>query len=95
MQRINHINPKLNAIIEINPKAIKLARRLDYHFNKTGQFKGPLHGIPILIKDNIATQGKMNTTAGSRALLGAKPKKSAKVVRKLQKAGALILGKTN
>ncbi|KAI0226211.1 hypothetical protein L0F63_004223 [Massospora cicadina] len=85
----------LNAIIEINPDARKIAQSLDSWFNKTGKLKGPLHGVPILIKDNIATGDKMNTTAGTWALLGAKPKRDARVVSKLRKAGAIILGKTN
>ncbi|KAI0216506.1 hypothetical protein L0F63_006338, partial [Massospora cicadina] len=85
----------LNAVIEVNPYAKRIAYRLDSWLEKTGTFKGPLHGVPILIKDNIATDDKMNTTAGSWALLGVKPIRNARVVRKLRKAGAIILGKTN
>ncbi|KAI0243618.1 hypothetical protein L0F63_003459, partial [Massospora cicadina] len=75
--------------------AHKIAQYRDRWLRKTGKVKGPLHGVPILINDNIATRDKMNTTAGSWALLDAKPKRDAKVVRKLRKAGAIILGKTN
>ncbi|KAI0221093.1 hypothetical protein L0F63_003822 [Massospora cicadina] len=95
LKRIQHMNPLLNAVIEINPDAKKVAQRLDIWFNKTGEFKGPLHGVPILVKENIGTNDLMNTTAGSYALMGARPMQNAKVIRLLKKAGAIILGKAN
>ncbi|CUA76485.1 amidase [Rhizoctonia solani] len=95
LARIDEVNLKgaqLRAIIEINPQAIKEAAQRDKE-RKSGKKCSPLHGIPILIKDNIDTTG-MNTTAGSYALLGSSPN-DATVVTKLREAGAIILGKTN
>ncbi len=92
--RITDWNPKLNAVIELNPDAMKEAERL-LSVRVAGKPLGPLHGIPILIKDNIATRDKMQTTAGSLALVGAKVKADAPVAAALRKAGAVILGKTN
>ncbi|RUO95916.1 amidase signature domain-containing protein [Jimgerdemannia flammicorona] len=97
LERIDKVNkkgPALNAIIETNPDAIAIARRLDIERKMKGP-RGPLHGIPILVKDNIATFDKMNTTAGSFALLGSKVPRDAHVIAKLRRAGAIILGKTN
>ena len=91
-QRIFEVNDYLHAVSEINPDALRIAARRDVE-RATGHTRGPLHGIPILIKDNIATTDKLNTTAGSYALLGAKPKYEATVVRKLRHAGAVVLGK--
>lgn len=85
--------PAINAIIEINPKALEEADRLDAAFKKTG-LTGPLHGIPILVKDAIATTD-LPTTGGSLSLQGFVPKNEATIVRKLKAAGAIILGKTN
>lgn len=81
-------------MIEINPEAIGIAVEADA-LRKNGTLLGPLHGIPILIKDNIATLDKMNNTAGSYALLGATVKEDATMAAKLRQAGAIILGKTN
>jgi amidase len=81
-------------VIEMNPDAASIARQLDAE-RKAGKVRGPLHGIPILIKDNIDTHDRMMTTAGSLALEGAKPLQDASVARKLRDAGAVILGKTN
>ncbi len=92
--RIAELNPKLRAVIELNPDALKDAERLQGE-RAAGKPLGPLHGMPILIKDNIATLDKMQTTAGSLALVGAKVKADAPVVSALRKAGAVILGKTN
>ncbi|KAI0531651.1 glutamyl-tRNA amidotransferase subunit A [Xylaria digitata] len=92
--RINEVNNALNVVNEINPDAISIASQLDAERSK-GLVRGPLHGIPILIKDTIATNDRMNTTAGSYALLGAKVPADATVVQNLRKAGAIILGKTN
>ena len=86
--------PKINAIIELNPDALTIAAALDAERKAKGP-RGPLHGIPVLIKDNIATADKMQTSAGSLALVGAKAPRDAFVVRQLRAAGAVILGKTN
>jgi amidase len=85
--------PAINAIIQINPKALEEADRLDAAFKKTG-LTGPLHGIPILVKDAIATTD-VPTTGGSLSLQGFVPKNEAAIVRRLKAAGAIILGKTN
>jgi len=86
--------PQINAIIELNPDALAIAQALDVERAKSGP-RSPLHGIPILIKDNIDTADKMETTAGSLALVGSKPERDAFVVERLRAAGAVILGKTN
>ncbi|KAE9396164.1 amidase signature enzyme [Gymnopus androsaceus JB14] len=97
--RIDEVNlkgPALHAVIELNPSALVQARALDMERRRKGK-RGPLHGIPILLKDNIATIASegMNTTAGSYSLLGSIVPEDAGVVKKLRKAGAIILGKTN
>jgi len=95
--RVNEIDkkgPTLKSVIELNPDAEAIAAALDRE-RKEGRIRGPLHGIPILIKDNIDTQDRMMTTAGSLALLGSKPFQDASVAKKLRDAGAVILGKTN
>ena len=92
--QIDKAGPKLNSVIELNPDALALAQQLDDE-RMAGKVRGPLHGIPILIKDNIATADQMQTTAGSLALVGAKPPHDAAIVRQLRAAGAVILGKTN
>ena len=84
----------VNAIIEMNPDALSIADHLDRERKSKGP-RGPLHGIPILIKDNIATADRMMTTAGSLALVGSKPPKDSFVAQRLRAAGAVILGKTN
>jgi amidase len=97
LQRIAEVDqagPRLNAVIELNPDALAIARQLDAE-RKSGKVRGPLHGIPILIKDNIATADKMQTTAGSLALVDAKPPHDAAIVGQLRAAGAVIMGKTN
>jgi amidase len=97
LQRIAEVDkagPHLNAVIELNPDAAAIARALDQE-RRAGKVRGPLHGIPVLIKDNIATADQMQTTAGSLALIGAKPPHDAAVVAQLRAAGAVILGKTN
>jgi amidase len=86
--------PAVNAIIEINPDALSIADALDQERKAKGP-RGPLHGIPVVIKDNIDTADRMMTTAGSLALLGSKPPKDSFVAQKLRAAGAVILGKTN
>lgn len=86
--------PHLGHVLEINPEARVIADQMDAE-RREGRVRGPLHGIPVLIKDNIATADQMETTAGSLALLGVKPPKDSTVARKLREAGAIILGKAN
>ncbi|HET9407928.1 MAG TPA: amidase [Candidatus Sulfotelmatobacter sp.] len=86
--------PAVNSVIELNPDAMSIAASLDQERQAKGA-RGPLHGIPILIKDNIDTADKMMTTAGSLALVGSKPPKDSFVAQRLRAAGAVILGKTN
>ncbi|KAH7303438.1 amidase signature domain-containing protein [Stachybotrys elegans] len=92
--RISEVNDEFNAVIEINPDAVDIAGELDAR-RANGSTYGPMHGIPILIKDNIATNDGMNNTAGSFALLGAKVPQDSFVAQKLREAGAIILGKSN
>jgi amidase len=94
IQRIDRKGPELNAIIELNPDALQIAASLDAE-RKEGKLRGPLHGIPILVKDNINSGDKMLTTAGSLALLGNYAKEDAFVLKQLRKAGVVLLGKTN
>jgi amidase len=94
IEALDKNGPKLNSVLEINPEAIAIAEALDRERAEKGP-RGPLHGIPILIKDNIDTADQMHTTAGSLALLDAKPLQDATVAAKLRQAGAVILGKTN
>lgn len=94
-ERIKRIDPKILSVVEINPDAVRIAEKLDRE-RKNGKTRSPLHGIPILIKDNIETADGMKTTAGSLALLDAPvPVRDAFVVERLRKAGVVILGKTN
>ncbi len=86
--------PHLNHVLQVNPEARQIADQLDQE-RRAGRTRGPLHGVPILVKDNIATADQMETTAGSLALVGAKPPKDSTIARKLREAGAVILGKTN
>lgn len=92
--RIEETNDALHAVTEINPDALSIAASLDVA-RQGGRVLGPLHGIPVLIKNNIATADKMNNTAGSYALLGATVPYDSTVAAKLRKAGAIILGKSN
>jgi amidase len=94
ISRLDRGGPRLHSIAEINPDALIIAHQLDQERKESGS-RGPLHGIPVLLKDNIATADRMQTTAGSLALLGSRPRKDAWVVRRLRDAGAVILGKTN
>jgi len=95
LARIADIDKKLNSVIELNPEADAIAEQMDA-LRKAGKVRGPLHGIPVLIKDNIDTADKMKTTAGSLALADAPaPKQDAYVAQQLRNAGAVILGKTN
>ena len=86
--------PTVNAVIELNPDALAIADALDAERKAKGP-RGPMHGIPVLIKDNIATADKMQSTAGSLALVGGTPPRDAYIVERLRAAGAVILGKTN
>lgn len=94
IRQIDQSGPTLNSVIELNPDAPAIADQLDAE-RHTKKVRGPLHGIPVLIKDNIATADKMQTTAGSLALVGSKPPKDSFVAARLRAAGAVILGKTN
>lgn len=94
IDQIDRRGPCLNAVIEINPDARAIADALDAERQARGP-RGPLHGIPILIKDNIDTGDRMQTTAGSLALVGASAPRDAFIVARLRAAGAVILGKTN
>ena len=94
MDAIDIAGPRLASVIERNPDALAIADALDRERKEQGP-RGPLHGIPILIKDNIATVDRMETTAGSLALVGSKPQREAFLVKCLRDAGAVLLGKTN
>lgn len=97
LARINTIDkqgPMINSVIEINPDALSIADDLDQERKAKGP-RGPMHGVPVLIKDNIGTYDRMMTTAGSLALLGSVPPQDAYVAKRLREAGAIILGKTN
>jgi amidase len=94
IKRWNHEGPALHAVIETNPDAVAIAEALDSERKVKGP-RGPLHGIPILLKDNIDTHDRMTTTAGSLALEGSIPLRDAFIVRRLRAAGAVILGKAN
>jgi amidase len=94
IEEIDKQGPAINSVIEMNPDAVAIAEALDKERKEKGP-RGPMHGIPVLIKDNIDTADKMATTAGSLALVGAKPSKDSFVAQQLRKAGAVILGKTN
>jgi amidase len=94
MENVDQHGPRVNSVIEVNPEALAIAEELDRERRVKGP-RGPLHGIPALIKDNIATRDRMMTTAGSLALVGTRPRKDAFVVKRLREAGAVILGKTN
>ncbi len=97
IQRIHDIDkngPAINSVIQVNPDALKIADALDLELKQKGP-RSRMHGIPVLLKDNIDTADNMETTAGSFALLDARPQKDSFVVKQLRSAGALILGKTN
>ena len=97
LDRIDAIDkkgPAINSVIEINPDALTIADEMDNE-RKSGKVRGPLHGIPVLIKDNINTGDKMMTTAGALALVGNKAATDAFIIKQLRQAGAVLLGKTN
>src|SRR6266542_1761984 len=94
INRIASLNPLLHSVIEVNPNAIAIATTLDVE-RRNGHVRGPLHGIPLLVKDNIATDDQMQTTAGSLAIYGNHVPGDAVIIQQLRAAGAIILGKSN
>lgn len=97
LERIEAIDvkgPALNSILELNPDAVTIAQQLDQEL-RSGNIRGPLHGIPVILKDNIDTHDQMSTTAGANALKGSKPLQDSYIVTKLRESGAVILGKAN
>jgi amidase len=92
--RIRSLNPLLHSVIELNPNAVAIAAGLDNE-RRSGHVRGPLHGIPLLVKDNIATDDQMQTTAGSLAIYGNHVPGDAVIIQQLRAAGAIILGKSN
>ena len=94
IEEIDKNGPALNSVIQVNPDALEIAALLDREL-KQGKSRGPMHGIPVLLKDNIDTRDKMPTTAGSLMLKNSFPLKDSRVAARLREAGAVILGKTN
>jgi amidase len=94
LDRMQQLNPTLHAVIQVNPNAVAIASALDNE-RKAGHVRGPLHGIPLLVKDNIATLDNMQTTAGSLALYSSEVPADAPLIQNLRAAGAIILGKSN
>src|ERR671918_2713091 len=94
LRRIASLNPLLHSVIETNPNAVSIAQHLDNE-RRRGTVRGPLHGIPVLVKDNIATDDNMETTAGSLTLVHSRVPSDAVITRQLREAGAVILGKAN
>ncbi len=94
IERLDRDGPRVNSVIELNPDALEIAQELDRE-RRRGDVRGPMHGIPVLLKDNIDTGDKMQTTAGSLALEGTPAPRDAFLVKRLREAGAVILGKTN
>ncbi|NBT91248.1 MAG: hypothetical protein EBT37_01015 [Betaproteobacteria bacterium] len=94
INRVDHNGPTLRSVIEVNPDALSHARALDAE-RAAGKVRGPMHGLAVLLKDNVATADRMATTAGSLALAGLQAKADAHLVTRLRAAGAVILGKTN
>src|SRR6266705_4033649 len=92
--RVQSLNPLLHSVIELNPDAAMISSDLDNE-RRHGHVRGPLHGIPLLVKDNIATEDNMETTAGSLALLRSHVPADAVIIQRLRDAGAVILGKAN
>lgn len=94
IKAIDQEGPALHSVLQVNPDALDIARALDAELAE-GKKRGPLHGIPVLLKDNIDTHDQMATTAGSRALAGSKPLQDSYIAARLREAGAVILGKAN
>ncbi|CAN1247764.1 Probable amidase At4g34880 [Linum perenne] len=95
IERIEELNPHLRSVLEVNPEALEQAEKADVERAQGERQMGALHGIPVLLKDSIGTKDKLNTTAGSYALLGSEVVRDAGVVDRLRKAGAVILGKAS
>ena len=94
IEEIDRNGPAINSIIQVNPDAIQIAEELDIEMSE-GKIRGPLHGIPVVLKDNIDTNDKMATTCGSRALMNSFPLKDSYIAKQLRDAGAIIIGKAN
>jgi amidase len=94
IEEVDRRGPALKSVVEANPEAEEIAESLDRE-RKSGRVRGPLHGVPVLVKDNIDTADRMLTTAGSLALVNSRPARDAFIVERLRAAGAVILGKTN
>jgi amidase len=94
IEALDRQGPTLRAVLEVNPDALQIAAALDAE-RAAGRVRGPLHGIPVLVKDNIGTADRMETTAGSLTLVGGAPSADSQVAKRLRDAGAIILGKTN
>jgi amidase len=94
IRELDRSGPAINSMLEVNPEALEIADTLDRERQAKGS-RGPLHGIPVLLKDNFATVDQMQTTAGSLALIGSRPPRDAFVVSRLREAGAVLLGKAN
>jgi amidase len=94
IQAVDRSGPSVNSVIEVNPDALAIARAMDQE-RAAGKVRGPLHGVPVLIKDNIDTADRMQTTAGSLAMVGSPAPRDAGLVTRLRDAGMVILGKTN
>ncbi|HEY8755208.1 MAG TPA: amidase family protein, partial [Candidatus Dormibacteraeota bacterium] len=94
IERVDRGQAGLGSVLEVNPEAMDIAAALDRELAGTGP-RGPLHGIPVLLKDNIDTADSMHTSAGSLALIGSRPQRDAPCVRRLRAAGVVILGKAN
>lgn len=94
IESLDRSGPALRSVLEVNPEASAIAAALDRE-RAVGTVRGVLHGIPVLLKDNMDTADAMATTAGSLALEGSRPRRDSTVARKLREAGAVLLGKTN
>ena len=94
IEQLDRQGPMLRSVIETNPEALTIAERLDRE-RDAGAVRSPLHGVPVLLKDNIDTAAQLTTTAGSLALQGSIPSNDATVARRLREAGAVLLGKAN
>ena len=94
LRRTERLDPLLHAVIETNPAALDIAARRDAE-RRAGRTRGPLHGVPVLLKDNVATNDAMQTTAGSLALVGSRVPRDATIVTRLRAAGAVVIGKAN
>ncbi|WP_181307643.1 amidase [Rufibacter sp. XAAS-G3-1] len=94
IKSVDKSGPKTNSVLEVNPDAIQIAEAMDKE-RKAGKVRGPLHGIPVMVKDNVDTHDKMSTSAGALALANNKAAKDAFIVSQLRNAGAVLIGKTN